>query len=304
MTILLTSPGIDELDQRGSSSAHVHDEHTDLPTENARDASRSAFSPSGAIHISLDVFEGPLDLLLALIERHGLAVTEISVVAVAGQFLEQIQAWQEINMTVTAEFLAMAARLLLLKSRALLPRPPQITGTDDATADDGDARDLVDRLAIYKAFVDLAAHLRTWQEDGRTSYGRLELGTLPDYLLAPPTGTAQEQQWLAQAAMRCLRRARRREDAAPRTLPPSPLDLDFQAVLNDIQRSVTAWPQGGQTFEALLPSDASVLLIVATFLALLELVRRGTVRLIQEQPFGNLRIHPTATTLSVDSATA
>lgn len=250
-------------------------------------------SASGAIHVSLDVFEGPLDLLLSLIERKGLPVAEVSVVAVAGQFLEQIRAWQQVDIAVTAEFLALAARLLLLKSRALLPRPPQAEeGLREGVDADADARDLVDRLVVYKAFQNLAAHLRAWQEEGRVNYARLEPGVLPSYLLSSPLDPATERAALARAALRCLRRAQRRQEQAPRAMPPSPLDLDYRAVLREVGRRVAHGPAAGQLFAALLPEDAPVLMVVATFLALLELVRHGVARLIQEHAFAPLLVAP------------
>lgn len=264
---------------------------TVVPDQAHQPAGSPAASPAGAIHVSLAVFEGPLDLLLALIERRGLEVTEVSVVAVAGQYLEQIRSWQETNIAVTAEFLSLAARLLLLKSRALLPRPAQDPepGSRDAEADD--ARDLVDRLTVYKAFVGLAAHLRGWQDEGRASYARGAVGSLPDYLMVAPFDTPAEQAALVRAAVRCLRRARRRAESAPRAIPPSPLDLDFPAVLVEVGRRIAAITGEGQSFEALLPEDASVLMVVATFLALLELVRQGMARLAQESLFGPLVVH-------------
>jgi len=267
------------------------------PSGTAPDQQRPPTGPpvsaSGAIHVSLGVFEGPLDLLLSLIERKGLPVAEVSVVAVAGQFLEQIRAWQQVDIAITAEFLVLAARLLLLKSRALLPRPPQPEeGGREGVDADADARDLVDRLVVYKAFQNLATHLRAWQEEGRASYARLELGALPSYLLSPPLDPAAERAGLARAALRCLRRAQRRQGQAPRAVPPSPLDLDFGAVLRDVSHRVAHGPAAGQPFAALLPQDAPILMVVATFLALLELVRHGVARLIQEHAFAPLLVAP------------
>jgi segregation and condensation protein A len=186
----------------------------------------------------------------------------------------------------------MAARLLLLKSRALLPRAEPAPGSDGGAADDADARDLVDRLTVYKAFAGIAGRLRGWQEEGRAGYGRPDVGALPEYLLAPPLDGAEEQAALVRAALRCLRRARRREERAPRTIPPSTLDLDFRAVLAEVAGRIAAGPVDGQRFETLLPAEAPVLMIVAVFLAILELVRRSAARLVQEEPFGPLLVRP------------
>jgi len=86
-------------------------------------ASSRGSAASSTYRVTLDVFEGPLDLLLRLIERQELDITKVSLAAVAGQYLAHVARLQEVSAANLAGFLVVAAKLLLIKSRALLPRP-------------------------------------------------------------------------------------------------------------------------------------------------------------------------------------
>src|SRR5712692_6244026 len=99
------------------------------------------------ITLQIPTFEGPLDLLLHLIERNELDITEVSLLAVAEQYLEQLRRNEHINIAALADFVAMGARLLLLKSRALLPHDEAIAAEG---GDDDGARDLVEALKEYR----------------------------------------------------------------------------------------------------------------------------------------------------------
>ncbi len=91
--------------------------------------------------VELPVFRGPLDLLLHLIERQELDITSVSLVAVTDQYLAVIRSGELIEMDALADFIAIGSRLILLKSRALLPRPPALS--DDQESEDEDAEELV-----------------------------------------------------------------------------------------------------------------------------------------------------------------
>jgi condensin subunit ScpA len=117
--------------------------------------------------ITLPVFEGPLDLLLRLIEREELDITRVALAHVAEQYLAHVRAMETPDPASLSAFLVMAARLLLLKSRALLPQPP---ATGDPEPDDDDDA-LVRQLQDYQRFQRLAALLRRYE--GRRMYLRL-----------------------------------------------------------------------------------------------------------------------------------
>jgi segregation and condensation protein A len=110
--------------------------------------------------VQLDVFEGPLDLLLRLIEREELDITLVSLALVADQFLAHIARLPDASAASLADFLAIGARLLVLKSRVLLPRPE-----NEAASEEEDwGQDLVERLQEYRRYKEAAARLRAIEE--------------------------------------------------------------------------------------------------------------------------------------------
>ncbi|MGH2610578.1 MAG: segregation and condensation protein A, partial [Tepidiformaceae bacterium] len=120
--------------------------------------------------ISLPVFEGPLDLLLHLIERDDLDITAVSLVAVADQYLTAIHQGDGVDPQALAEFVAIGAKLIYLKSRALLPRTPG--DAEELLEDDDVGRELVDLLLEYRRFGEVADLLQDRQETGVRVYTR------------------------------------------------------------------------------------------------------------------------------------
>ena len=121
--------------------------------------------------ITLPVFQGPLDLLLHLIERDDLDITAVSLVAVTDQYLRAIRSGETFDPQALAEFVAVGAKLIYLKSKALLPRPAQAEGDD--VDDDDVGRELVDLLREYKRFAEVADMLELRQDEGARIYTRL-----------------------------------------------------------------------------------------------------------------------------------
>src|SRR5262245_37783007 len=120
---------------------------------------RSALSTQHSYRVRLDLFEGPLDLLLHLIKRNEVDVTDIPVAQITEQYLGYLDLMRELNLDVASEYLVMAATLTLLKSRLLLPAPP---GEDDEEADP--RADLVRQLLEYQRYREASAALaeRPW----------------------------------------------------------------------------------------------------------------------------------------------
>lgn len=105
--------------------------------------------------IKLEIFEGPMDLLMHLIEKSQIDIYDIPIAAITEQYLGYLKALEEFNIDIASEFLLMAATLLQIKSRMLLPRPPQIL---ELTEEEEDPRqELVDRLLEYRKFKDMSA---------------------------------------------------------------------------------------------------------------------------------------------------
>ena len=118
----------------------------------------------------LAVFEGPLDLLLHLIEKHKIDIYDIPIVAITSQYMEQLRRWEKFDIRYSSEFLVMAATLLQIKSRMLLPKAAPLSEEDG-----GDPRDeLVSRLIEYKQIKQLMDRITTRSEANAGCYGRPE----------------------------------------------------------------------------------------------------------------------------------
>lgn len=124
---------------------------------------------NGAFQVRLDVFEGPLDLLLKLIEKRQLDISKISLAEVADSFLAYLKAYPNMPPAPLASFVWVASKLILIKSQALLPRPPLVK-TDEDDEDPGD--ELVRRLEAYKRVQEAAKWLRGREAAGLRSYDR------------------------------------------------------------------------------------------------------------------------------------
>ena len=119
--------------------------------------------------VALDVFEGPMDVLLRLIEREQLDITLVSLALVTDQFLEHVSRLREVTPASLADFLVIAARLLVIKSRVLLPKPEA-----EPEEDEGDWKeDLAERLREYRRYKQAAASLREMEKAGYRSYPRI-----------------------------------------------------------------------------------------------------------------------------------
>jgi segregation and condensation protein A len=131
---------------------------------------------NGAFQVRLDVFEGPLDLLLKLIERRQLDISRVSLAEVADSFLAYLEAYPNMPPAPLASFVWVASKLILIKSQALLPRPP-LAKSDDEEEDPGD--ELVRRLEAYKRVQEAAKWLRSRETAGLRSYDRPALPEEP-----------------------------------------------------------------------------------------------------------------------------
>src|SRR5882762_10395868 len=128
--------------------------------------------------VKLEIFEGPLDLLLYLIKRDEIDIYDISLERITEQYLEYLQAFNELNIDVAGEFVVMAANLIYLKSRSLLPADQQPPEED---VDEEDPRwDLIRQLIEYKKFKEAASHLQTRQLEQQRIFARIGDGVAPE----------------------------------------------------------------------------------------------------------------------------
>lgn len=230
--------------------------------------------------VKIAVFEGPLDLLLQLIERQELDITKVALAQVADQYLEYISLLPEVDPAILADFLVIAARLLLIKSLALLPKPPMVV-EEEHQEDDGDL--LVEQLAEYKRFKEAAGFLRGREESGMRCYVRS----------APPPkmGGSLRQGEISLADLTAAFRsvsARSAQGEPQATVAPLVFSLkDKIALIREILLR-----QGKAIFQALLAQATCKVEAIVTFLALLELLKNGQVTAYQESTFGEIIIVP------------
>ena len=228
--------------------------------------------------VNLPVFEGPLDLLLRLIEQEQLDITTVALAEVTDQFLEHLERIPEKPAAELAGFLVVAAKLLQIKSEALLPRPP-----DRDPGEEDPAEALARQLLLYRQFKEAAAELATREQEGLRTYLRLSH--------EPPV--VDEQLDLGGLGLNELRAAMM--DALA-DLPEGP-NLEQAAEPPKIRiRDKIRWimdlmkREDHVSFNSLLSSAASRLDVVVSFLALLEMVKERTVIAIQAEPFADIEL--------------
>ncbi|MEP6809385.1 MAG: segregation/condensation protein A [Chthoniobacterales bacterium] len=231
--------------------------------------------------VKLEIFEGPLDLLLYLIKRDELDIYEVSLERITRQYLEYLQAFKELNIDVAGEFVVMAANLIYLKSRSLLPvdqQPPE----EDAEVNDP-RWDLIRQLIEYKKFKEAAAHLQVRQLEQERIFVR-EPGGLELTLAAPlrlgEVGIFQ----LINAFQAVLKRIDARENLEEIFGEHYTVSDKIEWILQRVGDGVPL------RFSELFVAMASRVEIVVTFLALLELIRLHQVRATQSDPFAEIEL--------------
>jgi segregation and condensation protein A len=227
--------------------------------------------------VQTPVYEGPLDLLLSLIERAELDITSVSLAMVTDQYVEYLNGLEQMRADEISAFLVIAAKLLQIKSEALLPRTPtRGAGEEDL------GRSLVDQLKLYKRFKEIGAWLKERQQANLRTY--LRVAPPPQVEPRLDMSNITLEKLVASAAVAFAREPEKQPlgsvIAPPRITIREKIDL-IAKTLKEVQRS---------TFRALLNQGASRLEIVVTFLALLELVKRYRVAAHQEGLFSEIDI--------------
>ena len=227
--------------------------------------------------VAIPIYEGPLDLLLRLIEHAELDITAVALALVTDQYLTHIRKMENARPDEISAFLVIAAKLIQIKSEALLPRPP----VRDVSEDDP-AENLARQLRIYKRFKEIANLLEGRDSLGLHTYirlapppkfeGRLDLSeiTIVDLLEAARATFLQEKEKQSLGTV----------ISAPRVT----IRQKIAFIANTLNKNKNS------SFKALIDSANSRLEVVVTFLALLELVKRYRVSARQDTLFGNIEI--------------
>ena len=235
-----------------------------------------------ALPIRLDNFEGPLDLLLHLIRKHEVNIYDIPIALITRQYLDAIQLLQELNLDIAGEFLVMAATLIHIKSKLLLPRPETAAGID---VDEEDPRDaLVRRLLEHQRFKAAAELLHEREELRAAQWQR------PDERVAAIAGDEYEPELevdlfsLLTAFQAVVERAKQR----PRVLLP-PEQMPIEVRIEQLLARLSETEACG--FEELFADVEDRTGLIVTFLALLEMIRLRLVRVFQAGSFGVIRVY-------------
>lgn len=238
--------------------------------------------------VQLPTFTGPLDLLLHLIRRHEIDIYHIPISLITDQYLESLRQMQELDLEVAADFLVMAATLMQIKARMLLPKPdPPPPEEDEIDPREELARQLAEYSQFKEATEFFAQREQQWQQVfyrplDAIMQDRSELPTEPSLPLDLPAGMRLEVRELWKALERILERAKREE---PQRMEREAVTLAGQ--LASIRKELT---KGKVSFQKIFQDKPVRVVIVVTFLALLELVRLGEVQICQDENFGDILI--------------
>ena len=232
-------------------------------------------------HVRLEIFEGPLDLLLHLIKKNEVNITDIPIARITEQYLATLELMQSLNLDIAGEFLVMAATLIHIKSRMLLP-----AGADEPDEDEGvDPRDeLVRRLLEYQRYKDAASVLE-----------QREILTRDVFIRGGgPTEEAAPRGFREISIFELL-------GALKRVIERLPKDIFHEVTLEKItvREKMTLLldklhERGSLLFETLFDQARARMEVVVTFLAMLELVKVRAIRIVQEEPGGPIFIEAAA----------
>ena len=230
--------------------------------------------------ISLESFEGPMDLLLFLIKKNKVDIYDIPIAEITEQYLVYLSKFREFNLEVASEFLVMASTLLLIKSRMMLPK--QMAAGDDGEEEEDPRRELVERILEYRRYKEVCSKLDEMAEKEKLVFSREPID-LPIRRL-PPDNLSLDKLIEAFKMVAAVREELTIPDAI---VAQEEFDVETQAVkIMDILTRA----DGRVLFEEIFETSSRQELIV-TFLALLELIRRKNVRAVQSGMYGEIYIH-------------
>lgn len=232
---------------------------------------------AGAYEIKLDIFEGPLDLLLYLIRKNEVDIYDIPIALITSQYMDYIDAMKSLNLNLAGEYLVLAATLTHIKSRMLLP-----VSEEDEEEENVDPREeLVKQLLEYKMFKEAALGLDRMSILGRDVFSRDHAGEALE----------KHEQLIGEIGIFELIEAFRRIsfDTGRKDL----MEIDVEKIslsdrINDIVDELER--KGNLTFTDLLEDMGNRRKVIYTFLAILELVKLRIIKAYQAVPYGTIRI--------------
>lgn len=244
--------------------------------------------------VRTQAFSGPFDLLLQLVTRQKVTIGSIAIAEVANQYLEEVERMRDLDLDVASDFVLVASTLLDIKAASLVPAEPLRSSVDDYEDEDDDLEDLdpdearevlIARLIAYKQFRGAAAALAARSEAESRMHPRTVgadpefLGLMPDYL---------EGITLRSLAVICADIDSKRETFLLESEHIAPRRLPVALTIASVDRLVRS--RRHITFSELIGEDSTPEVVVANFLAILELFKRGLVRVSQSEVFGEIDV--------------
>jgi segregation and condensation protein A len=239
-------------------------------------------SAPDAFPVKLSNFEGPLDLLLHLIKKHEVDIHDIPIALITAQYLETIAMMQELDLDVAGEFLVMAATLIHIKSKMLLPRPETAAGVEGEVEDPRDA--LVRRLLEHQKFKAAAGLLHEREQLRAAQWLR------PDGRVAELAGDEYEPELEVDlfSLMNAFQAVVQRLKQRPKVLLP-PEEIPVEQRIEQLLARLSETEAMG--FDDLFSDVDHRRGLIVTFLALLEMIRLKLVRVFQSGSFGPIRVY-------------
>ena len=242
-----------------------------------------------AIDVKLNVFEGPLDLLLHLIEKNKVNIYDIPIVTITEQYLEYVNNMEEEDLDVMSEFLVMAATLIKIKSKMLLPKDEE-----DPEDEEDPREELVRRLLEYKMYKCMANELKDRQLDaGKVWYKKKDI---PDEVLAYEEPVNLEE-LVGDIRLSDLNRIfqsimKRQEEKIDKVRSKFGKIEKEEVSLEEKMDFLTDYATSHKhfSFRGLLTASSSKVEVIVTFLAILELMKTGKLTIVQEHIFDDIRI--------------
>jgi len=239
-------------------------------------------APSDTVYqVRLPIFEGPLDLLLHLMQERRLDASLVSLATITGDYVQHLHAMEVARAADVADFLMIAAQLLVVKTRFLLPPAPAAAVAEH---DDEQGEELLQRLQAYQLFKTAAGQLSARLEQEMVSFTRTPMPPTEGDVGSPWSGISLPE--LQRLARRALESEATRQSPAP-VLPP-PRWLTLEECIDIIEAQMAS--RGTLTFAEALGSSPGRDRIVGSFLAVLHLWKQGRISVSQREPFGDIML--------------
>ncbi len=234
--------------------------------------------------VQFEVFEGPLDLLLHLVKKQEVDIYQVNLTRIATEFVAYIEQMRELDLDVAGEFLVMAATLIYIKSRELLPVEQQVKPEGDDTNEDDPRFELIRRLVEYKKFKDAAGQLQTREGEMENTYerrpGKVEFAA-DETALKPGEVSIFE---LVNAVSQILKRFGARPGVGEINADPHTVSDKIEVL------RALLLERGRLRFSELFERASSRTEVVCIFLAMLELTRMKQIALSQPDEFGEIEV--------------